>query len=374
MALEDEIASASKKVVKDGYDMSLGELMSLYRERELIVNPKYQRYFRWDISQKTKFVESLLLGIPIPPIFVYTTTGRKWELVDGLQRMSTIFEFSGILRDPTDPQEKKLVPPSVLEGTTLLPSLVNKRWEPTSESEDDQADAFTEGQRIDIKRVRIRVEILKKESDPLAKYELFQRLNTGGSALSEQEVRSCVIIMINEKFHEWLQKLEAYEPFVEAVDLTERAEKRQKSLEYVIRFLAFRNHPYQSYLDVHEYLDNASIAMASNNAFNAKAEEDVFKKTFTLIKQALGPDAFKKWDGNKFIGQSSLAAYEVIAHGVSRHVAAILQLKSKAASFVSARAKELWSDQTFRDNSGSGVRGTTRLPHLLPLAENFFQP
>ena len=110
MSLEDEITNASKKVVKDGYDMSIGELMSLYRDRELIINPKYQRYFRWDISQKTKFIESLLLGIPIPPIFVYTTSGRKWELVDGLQRMSTIFEFAGILRDPSDPLRRRSCP------------------------------------------------------------------------------------------------------------------------------------------------------------------------------------------------------------------------------------------------------------------------
>ncbi len=95
MSLEEEIAVASKKVIKDGYDMSIGELMSLYRDGELVINPKYQRYFRWDLFQKTRFIESLLLGIPIPPIFVYTTSGRKWELVDGLQRVSTILEFAG---------------------------------------------------------------------------------------------------------------------------------------------------------------------------------------------------------------------------------------------------------------------------------------
>jgi Protein of unknown function DUF262 len=79
MSLQEEIAEASKKVIKDGYDMSIGELINLYRDRELFINPKYQRYFRWDESQKTRFIETLLLGIPIPPIFVYTT-GKKWEI------------------------------------------------------------------------------------------------------------------------------------------------------------------------------------------------------------------------------------------------------------------------------------------------------
>src|SRR4051812_4715313 len=53
--------------------------LKVQRDKELVINPVYQRYFRWDLSQKTRFVESLLLGIPIPPIFVYTTSGRKWE-------------------------------------------------------------------------------------------------------------------------------------------------------------------------------------------------------------------------------------------------------------------------------------------------------
>ncbi len=266
------------------------------------------------------------------------------------------------------------MPPSVLEGTTLLPSLHNKGWESLSEKDDDP-NALTEEQRIDIKRVRIRVEILKKESDPLAKYELFQRLNTGGSALSEQEVRSCVIIMINENFHEWLLKLEGYEPFIETIDPTERAEKRQRTLEYVIRFLAFRNSKYQPYLDVHEYLDNASIAMASERSFDYKGEESAFKATFGALQKVLGANAFKKWDGRKFTGQSSLVAYEVIAYGLSLHIADILgKIGSKAHPFIEARIKQLWIDPVFKANSGSGVRGTTRLPNLLPLAESFFKP
>src|SRR5262249_39237347 len=162
-----------------------------------------------------------------------------------LQRMATIFEFAGILRDTSDPTGNRLSPPSVLEGTSLLPSLLDKRWEPSSEDADD---GLTDGQRFDLKRVRIRVEILKKENDPLAKFELFQRLNTGGATLSEQEARTCVIIMINERFHDWLVQLATFEPFVTTIDQTERAEKRQSALEYAIRLLSLRNVQYQPYL------------------------------------------------------------------------------------------------------------------------------
>ena len=84
--LEQQIETASRQIVSDGYDMSVGELISLYKEKELIINPSYQRLFRWEESQKTKFIESLLLGIPIPPIFVFQKADGIWELIDGLQR------------------------------------------------------------------------------------------------------------------------------------------------------------------------------------------------------------------------------------------------------------------------------------------------
>src|SRR5262249_30020272 len=156
--------------------------INLYKNAELTINPEFQRLFRWDLSQKTRFVESLLLGIPIPPFFVFQTRGGTWELVDGLQRMSTVLEFVGELKNATGDVQ----PYSVLEGTDLLPSLADKYWKPLNE---DDPQALSVEQQLQIKRVRVRLEILRKESDEDAKFELFQRLNTGGSPLSPQEVR-----------------------------------------------------------------------------------------------------------------------------------------------------------------------------------------
>ncbi|WP_205351586.1 DUF262 domain-containing protein [Vibrio cholerae] len=99
MSLEKEIQKARKEIVSDGYDMSLGEIVNLYKENELKINPDFQRLFRWDVTRKTRFIESILLGIPIPPIFVFQDKDGNWELIDGLQRLSTILEFTGVLKD-----------------------------------------------------------------------------------------------------------------------------------------------------------------------------------------------------------------------------------------------------------------------------------
>ncbi|MES2791976.1 MAG: DUF262 domain-containing protein [Planctomycetota bacterium] len=370
MSLEEEIEKASAKISKDGYEMSIGELMSLYSSKELIINPKYLRYFRWDISQKTRFIESLILGIPVPPIFVFTS-GKRWELVDGLQRMATIFEFAGLLIDSTDTKGKRLVPPSVLEGTEFLPSLSSKRWE---ESAENAGDGLSDDLKFEIKRSRIRVEILKKGTDPLTKFELFQRLNSSGSPLSEQELRSCTIVMINEELFGWMEKLSKSRAFVKSIGLTKRAIARQKSLEFLLRYLSYRNRPYKIGIDVHDYLDASAISLASDPDFDRSKEEDYFKRTFTLLSDALGTNVFRKWDGATFSRQSSLSAFEYVTHGVSLNIDSILMLGTAAKDFVEARVKSIWADPGFKEHSKAGVRGTTRLANLLPKAGDFFKP
>src|SRR5258708_33411193 len=91
--LNDEIVDAQRLVKTEAYQMSIGEVINMYRDGELGINPDFQRLFRWEISQKSKLIESLLLGIPLPSIFVFEKEDSKWELIDGLQRISTLLGF-----------------------------------------------------------------------------------------------------------------------------------------------------------------------------------------------------------------------------------------------------------------------------------------
>ena len=127
MSLADEVKSRKTEFKTDGYPMSIGEILSLYENEELTINPSFQRFFRWNLSQKSRLIESILLGIPIPSVFVYQRDDSVWELVDGLQRISTILEFTGKLRD----NKKELV----LSGTKFLPSLTGISWENASAPE-----------------------------------------------------------------------------------------------------------------------------------------------------------------------------------------------------------------------------------------------
>lgn len=368
MALIDEVEQARTEIISDGYEMSVGELINIYKDNEMQIDPAFQRLFRWDESRKTRFIESLLLGIPIPPIFVFQDENGVWELIDGLQRLSTIFQFVGALRG----ERAEELGPLILSGTKFLPSLDGMRWEPSVE---DAEDDIGQTLQLQLKRSRLRVEILKKESDPTAKFELFQRLNTGGAGLSEQEIRNCVAVMINKPFYDWLVQLSQSEDFVATTSQTDKALESQAGMELALRFLTFRNFPYQNGLDVHEYLDEAIIALANNEDLDLDSEKTVFEQTFRYLNQALGDTAFKRWDGNDFRGKFLMSVFEVLSPGVSYNLEEISKMSEDDRNeFIVSKAKVLWDNEVFQTNSGGGVRGTTRLMNLLPLGQDHLKP
>lgn len=365
MGLEDEIRNAAREIYTDGYDMSLGEIVSLYRDSELIINPAYQRLFRWDETRKTRFIESLLLGIPVPSIFVFQNADGTWELVDGLQRLSTVLEFMGLLKGPSG----SVSPASTLEATTLLPSLSGKVWDENSENSIGRA------QQISLKRARMRVEILKKESDPQVKYELFQRLNTGGIELSDQEVRSSIMLMVSPSFYQFMESASNNSDLIETTAITDKAVREGRHSELILRLLAYKFAPYSGKLDVNEYLDESMLKLMSDGIPDeAKVKEDL-QNTFSILNRCMGSRSFKKFDGEDFLGSFSIAAFESIAFGIFFNVDKWSNIdQSDLCEKLSDKIKLLWQHDTFILNSGAGVRGTTRITNLLPFATEYFVP
>jgi len=101
--LKYELETAKRSVTTDSLQISIGEIASMYVAEELDIIPEFQRLFRWSPEKKTAFIESILIGIPVPPAFAHEKEDGTWELIDGLQRISTILEFMGILRDHDPP-------------------------------------------------------------------------------------------------------------------------------------------------------------------------------------------------------------------------------------------------------------------------------
>lgn len=367
MPLQEEIDSMRKEIRTDSYAMSIGEWISLYQDNEVDIHPEFQRFFRWTHGQKTRLIESILLGIPIPPVFVSQREDGVWDVVDGLQRLSSIFQFVGVLRGEND----EILEPLVLEGTKYLPSLDGKKWEDLY----DMDNSFTSAQRLYIKRAKIDVTMIQKESPLIAKYELFQRLNTGGSLATPQEVRNCIMVMYNRDMYQWVRDLSQLEVFKECVALTDRSIDEQYDLELVLRFIVFRTlseSGLREVKDVGPFMTDRMVEIAQSKTFNFEAEAEAFKTTFELLYNTLKGNSFRKYDPvrGKFIGGFLVSPYEAVALGIGYNYKALAQ----ADVDIEERVKAVWSNDVYKQWSGSGITAGRRIPKIIPLGRQIFKP
>ena len=182
-------------------------------------------------------------------------------------------------------------------------------------------------------------------------------------------------VSLNKDFYDWIINQSNNQDFKNTTSQTPTALDAQEGVELALRFLAFRNIAYQAGLDVHEYLDEALIELASDSNFDMASEGLAFERTFKILNSALGASAFKKWDGNAFKGMFLMSVYEVMSTGVSHNLDAIEAMpQGQRDSFIKGKAQGLWANQAFTQNSGAGVRGTTRLSKLLPIAADLLKP
>jgi len=369
--LENEIKNAQRMVKTDAYQMSVGEIVSMYKDNELIINPDFQRLFRWEIGQKAKLIESMLLGIPIPSIFVFETDEAKWELIDGLQRISTILEFMGLLKNPDNTGE---LPPSSLVATKYLLSLSNVVWERservTDLTVDDQVE-LAKPHQLAIRRARLGVEILKRPSDNNTKYDLFQRLNAGGTQANAQELRNCIVIMVDKSYFILLKELADIPDFREIISATDDQIERQRHVELATRFLVHNYVQYDTKLDVEEYIDEGIVKLAENGV--QEEAKTCFTETFGVLKRCFGENALRRYDGSRHSGRVGLAAFECIAVGVGKNIQLILALPDPD-NFVRQKISSFWNQPELEQFLSQGMRGTTRIQRTVPFGERWFRP
>jgi uncharacterized protein with ParB-like and HNH nuclease domain len=366
--LQVEIDKKRQEIRQDNYSMSIGEWMSLYQQGEVEIHPEFQRFFRWNDYQKTRLIESIVLGFPIPPIFVSQQEDGIWDIVDGLQRLSTIYQFVGLLKD----EDGKAVDRLILKATKYLPSLEGKMWEDPEHPEGSHI-GLTPAQRLLIKRTKINVNILQKESDPSAKYELFQRLNTGGSIANAQEIRSCILVSLNPNLYRWMKELSTNEDFQSCIALNESALEEQYDIEILSRFLVLRTIDpanLKKLGDVDNFFTDKMTDIAKDADYDLQEESRAFTKTFELLNKCTSGESFRKYDLNKkkFSGGFLLAPFEAIALGIGYNY------ESSASDPTDLRDKiiSLWSNSEYTSAFGRGKDASSRLPKLIPLGREFF--
>ncbi|MFA4866701.1 MAG: DUF262 domain-containing protein [Pedobacter sp.] len=261
MDLMEQLNEQKRKVDFNSYDISVKELISMVSESIIDIAPEYQRQFRWPNDKRSSLIESVLLGIPLPNLFMATNPDGSWELIDGVQRLSSIIQFAGSesARQKINVEDElKLVH---LQKLNLFNNL--------------KFSELPKSVQLDFLLKPLKITTLTDKSDLEVRFDLFERLNTGGVALTNQEIRSCVY---RGKFNDFIKSLCNDDNFKNVVKLTRTQEDDGTREEFVLRFFAFF-YNYENF--DHSVVDFLNNFMASAvKSFNYKEGEEIFIKTF----------------------------------------------------------------------------------------------
>lgn len=282
MEISAEIQKYRQEIKSERMDMSFGEIINMYRDKEIIISPEYQRAFRWDEQRQSDFIESILLGIPFPSIFVATNPDGKWELIDGLQRVSTVLSFFNELKDDEGNSYPKnglkLVEGSMLKGL-----------------KDITIDTLPLEYKLQIKRTPCRVEIILKESEFKMRYELFKRLNTGGEGLSRQEIRNCIFRGLDSRYSEFIAELSKNNIFRDIVNISVSNEEKMYYEELVLRYLTLKNKGTRySQANIQDYMDDYLESQCTEfDEVQMETDRVMFSNIMKILEELKDENIFK---------------------------------------------------------------------------------
>lgn len=281
MEYSDEEQEYSTEIPKDErfihtqpYDKSVSDLVSMMNKRDINLDPDYQRNYIWTTKKASLLIESILLSVPIPVVYVAEEEDGRWTVIDGLQRLNSIKRFAN--------NEFKLT------GMEVLKELNGRQF---STLNPKATRIFNNG--------IIRIIVLLQDSHPEIKYDIFLRLNRGAVSLNEQELRNC---LYRGKFNDMLKEIRKYPTYLKCLRFSS-PHKRFVDAELALRFFALS----ENYDGKKKKIENYRNTMRAflNTYMNSKDKiknaelkvyENKFKETVDKVYKVFGEKAFRRVD------------------------------------------------------------------------------
>jgi uncharacterized protein with ParB-like and HNH nuclease domain len=288
-----QLDKETRKVDFDSFDISVKELVSMSDEGIIDIAPEYQRQFRWPVINQSRLIESVLLGIPVPSLFMAANRDGSWELIDGVQRLNSLIHFVG--------NEEQL------EKFGFKENLVLKGLDVLTEYNGSSFQDLPQTLRLKFSLRPLKVTTLSDKSDLKVRFDLFERLNTGGIKLTDQEIRACVF---RGRINDFLTELSENEHFNKVVNLPVAKSSDGSKNELILKFFAYKNnrdnfdHSVVNFLN--DYMAESIIS------FDYRENRSIFEKTFEALAGEL-PDGIKR--GNRKTTPYNL--FEAIAIGAA---------------------------------------------------------
>lgn len=299
-----ELDSTQRTLFTSQADPEIESLHNKFKRGRLVVQPDFQRQYVWDAAKASRLIESALLDIPLPVIYISEEKDGTEYVIDGQQRLTSFFAFiDGKFPDGRDFR---------LSGLKVFNELNRKTFKDLDEKLQDQ-----------IRYYHVRTITFKKESQTELKFEVFERLNTGSVSLNDQELRNCIY---RGSFIALLKELSRDPDFIWLMGL-QHPDKRMKDVELVLRFAAFREVTYLNYRPPMKRFLN-TIAESRRNIPPEQADQlrRDFKNAVMIIRSLLGGNAFKRYhrgneknpDGHWEPKQFNASLYDILMFSFAR--------------------------------------------------------
>lgn len=251
-------------------DYTLKGLHDKRKDKE-ILNPEFQRGFVWTVVQASRLIESFLLGLPVPAVFFNREAkSQKLLVIDGRQRLETIFSYFENQWPDSDRQFR-------LKG-------VDPKWIDKSFDDLDDPD------KIRLKDSVLRAIIVEQidPKDNTSIFHIFERLNTGGTDLTPQEIRNCVY---HGAFNNLLNKLNDNAKWRDIIGRRNK-DKRMRDAEFILRFLALLHQRHNYKKPMKQFLSDF-MSEYRNKQKETEEFQKIFTKTVCAIHKHLGNSCFR---------------------------------------------------------------------------------
>lgn len=332
IAIVQKYQGTQKRLVTQKMDLYIPSLKDMLSNKVINLEPKFQRRDRWNTKQQSKLIESIIMAIPVPPIFLAEEDYNSYSVMDGKQRLNAINSF--------------ICDEYPLTGLSFWSELNGKTF--------NQLNSTIQNA---IYRRAISAVVILKESDLDIKFDVFERINTGGEHLNPQEIRNCIY---RGRFNDLLIELSENRLFQKCLGLPNsekelqqtRIYKQMEDVQLVLRFFTLQKYDKISgnlKSSMNKYMEN-SLKFTSDEMDDHRS---LFIDTIKKVHSVYAEQSFRKWDPI-YQKWSVLSApvYDAVMYSFSKISNESIEGHE---SIIFENTKKLFKDEDFLDSVRKGT-------------------
>ncbi len=338
-----QVPKELRKIRTQAYDKSVEDTVRMIEKGRIFLEPDFQRYSQvWDYKTASQLIESVLLNVPIPPIYVAEEDNGTWNIIDGLQRLTSFKNF----------YEGKFK----LRGLDSLKELNKQNY-----------DSLNSNAKSILDNGSLRIILITKESHPEMKYDVFMRLNRGSVKLTEQELRNC---LYRGNLNDMIKDLRNNQQLLNILKL-DKPHKRMDDAELILRYFALSRHFNEEELKINGYKGIMktflNAYMDENKTISEERVEELrqkFNNTLNKVFSIFGINSFKRIEADgSYYPWINKAIYDFIMLSFERYD--LECLLAKKSEIIEALKKCINEDKDFEDSITVGTSEPRRLEYRL---------